>query len=334
MSWRPPERQEHTRIPDGVQPAPGPPVRPGRIDFGEVLGYRQDGRIRGEAIMRIRIQLRLVAVILALGAAGLAASAIQIGFADAAERAGWEDFLRTARIVDSVQLGGPEAVTSPWKLTLTKGEVTRFGLWKDIDLGPEQGGPDRWRFEIAAYRLDVLLDLGMVPPTVERAFQGRWGSIQLWVDKTESLKKRMAREAAVPQAGRTDWNRKAYLERAFDSLLANDDRNVNNILIADDDRMILIDHSRTFRTAEPFDKTLVFGAAGLQRTKDGTPYPFIPLPRAFVDKMRALDAKSVKDAVKGRLTAREIQALMVRRDLVLKEIEGLIREKGEAEVLY
>jgi hypothetical protein len=283
--------------------------------------------------MPVRITLRVLVVFLALAAANLAASVMQIGSADA-ERATWEEFLRTARITDSVQLGGPEAVTSPWKLTLSKGDVTRFGLWKNIDLDIEQGGPDRWRLEIAAYRLDVLLGLDMVPPTVERAFQGGWGSLQLWMDGTESLKVRMAREDVNPSGGRTDWERKGYLERAFDSLIANDDRNVNNILLGADDRMILIDHSRTFRTAEPFDKTLVYGSSGLMRTADGAPLPFLKLPRAFVGKLRALEAKSVRDAVKSRLTGREIQALLARRDLVLKEIDSLIRERGEAEVLY
>jgi hypothetical protein len=290
--------------------------------------------IRREGIMPVRIPLRLVAVVLALAAPGLAASVIQVGIADASERAGLEDFLRTARIVASVQLGGPEATTSPWKLTLSKGDVTRFGLWKDIDLDMSRGGPDRWRFEIAAYRLDVLLGLGMVPPTVERAFQGRWGSLQLWMGETESLKARMARGVDIREDKREDWNREAYLERAFDSLIANDDRNVGNILIGTDESMILIDHSRTFRTEGPFAKTLLYGASGLKRAADGTPFPFLKLPRAFVEKLRALDAKSVKEAVKGHLMGGEIQILLARRDLVLKEIDSLIRERGEAEVLY
>jgi hypothetical protein len=174
----------------------------------------------------------------------------------------------------------------------------------------------------------------MVPPTVERAFQGRWGSLQLWMEGTESLKGRMARGVDIIENKREDWNRKAYLERAFDSLIANDDRNVNNILIGTDDRMILIDHSRTFRTAEPFAKTLVYGASGLRRAADGTPHLFLKLPRAFVEKLRALDAKSVRDAVMGRLTGREIQVLLARRDLVLEEVDSLIRERGEAGVLY
>jgi hypothetical protein len=283
--------------------------------------------------MTNRFSFRVFAVVLALAAAGRTSSAPQIGFTDT-DRAGWEDFLRTAHIADSVQLKGRESVTSPWKLTLSKGDVTRFGLWKSVDLDLEQGGPDRWRFEIAAYRLDVLLGLDLVPPTVERAFQGTWGSLQLWMEGTESLKKRLEQEAANTAGGGTDWANKGYLERAFDSLIANDDRNVNNILVGTDERMILIDHSRTFRTAEPFAKTLVYGASGLRRAADGTPHLFLKLPRAFVEKLRALDAKSVRDAVMGRLTGREIQVLLARRDLVLEEVDSLIRERGEAGVLY
>jgi len=284
--------------------------------------------------MPVRIPLRLVAVVLSVAAAGLSATVIQVGFKDASERDGWEDFLRTARIVASVRLGGPEATTSPWKLTLSKGDVTRFGLWKDIDLEIEQGGPDRWRFEVAAYRLDVLLGLGMVPPTVERAFQGRWGSLQLWMGETESLKARLARGVDIREDKRENWIRETYLERAFDSLIANEDRNLGNILIGADESMILIDHSRAFQTEEPFAKTLVYGASGLRRTTDGTPYPFLKLPRALVVKLRALEAKSVREAVKSHLTGREIRVILARRDLVLKEIDSLIRERGEAEVLY
>jgi hypothetical protein len=284
--------------------------------------------------MPFRIDGRKVPLFLAISFAAGASVAAQVGLADASERAGWEDFLRTAQIVSSVQLIGPEAVTSPWKLTLSKGNVTRFGLWKDIDIDIDRGGPDRWRFEVAAYRLDVLLGLGMVPPTVERAFQGRWGSIQLWMEDTESLKKRMERGVDIAENKREDWNRESFLERAFDSLIANDDRNINNVLIGTGDSMILIDHSRTFRTADPFEKTLVYGASGLRRAADGTPYLFLKLPRAFVEKLRSLDAKTIRDAVKRHLTGREIQVLLARRDLILKEVDSLIRERGEADVLY
>jgi len=265
--------------------------------------------------------------------AALARPAGQLGFTDA-DRIGWEEFLRSARIGESVQLGGPGAVTRPWKLALSKGNVARFGLWKDIDLDAAQGGPDRWRYEVAASRLDTLLGLDMVPPVVDRAFQGRWGSLQLWVEDVETLQARMDRGADIPEAARVGFDRRTYLQRCFDSLIANDDRNLNNILIGADSRMTLIDHSRSFRSEEAFVKTLIFGASGLRRTREGAPYPFLELPRPFVERLRALDSKTVKAAVKSHLTGREVQALLARRDLILREVGDLIRERGESNVLY
>ena len=85
--------------------------------------------------------------------AGLAAPAGPAG-----NNAALEAFLKTAAIVDSVQLSGPDATSRPWKLTLVKDGVRRFGLWKNIDTDAF-GAPDRWRYEIAAYRLDRLLGL-------------------------------------------------------------------------------------------------------------------------------------------------------------------------------
>jgi len=267
-------------------------------------------------------------------AAVAAAAYAQIGYSDA-DRAGWEAFLLKAKIGDALQLHGQEATTSPWKLTLSQGDVTRFGLWKNVDRSADEGGPDCWRYEIAAYQIDKLLGLDMVPPTVERIFRSDRGSLQLWMDATVSLKSRMANGPDAPAVGAVEWNRKAYLQRAFDSLVANDDRNTGNILIADNDkRMILIDHSRTFRTAPPFDAALVYGAKGLMKAGDGTPHLFAELPRALVQKLRALDAQAVKDAVKSHLTSKEIRAVLDRRDLMLKEIDGLIKAKGEDKVLY
>lgn len=282
--------------------------------------------------MRNRAWLWTMAATMLSAVIVAAAPGGQIGIKDAAEHARWVGFLQTAKIGESTQMGGADAVTNPWKLSLNKDGVSRFGLWKDIDSAEDK--PDRWRYDVAAYRVDVLLGLDMVPPTAERRFQGRPGSIQLWMDGTETLKARTARGAGVPGSGTEVWNRKAYLQRAFDSLIANDDRNANNILVDAEGRMMLIDHSRAFRTVKPFAERLVFGAGGLMRNPDGSPYPFPKLPRAFVDRLRSLDAKSVKAAVKASLTAKEIEALLKRRDLILEEVEALVREKGEAEVLY
>ncbi|MCK7469675.1 MAG: hypothetical protein MZU95_01865 [Desulfomicrobium escambiense] len=51
--------------------------------------------------------------------------------------------------------------------------------------GVRGGFWEGWKYEIAAYVLDKLLGLGMVPPTVEKAMAGRPGSCQLWIEGTE-----------------------------------------------------------------------------------------------------------------------------------------------------
>ena len=101
----------------------------------------------------------------------------QFTAAELAARSDWETFLREAEIVDRVQMEREEGVTRPWKLTLRRGEVVRYALWKDAS-GIRGGFWEGWKYEIAAYLLDKRLGVGMVPPTVEKALDGRPGSCQ------------------------------------------------------------------------------------------------------------------------------------------------------------
>jgi hypothetical protein len=98
------------------------------------------------------------------------------------EREKWEQFLLEAKITDQSQpYSEQEAVTEPWRLTLEKDGITRFGHWKNPE-GRFKGYIDSWKYEIAAYRLDKLLELNMIPPTIEKRFQGNRGSCQLMVN--------------------------------------------------------------------------------------------------------------------------------------------------------
>ena len=250
-----------------------------------------------------------------------------------AARARWEGLLKTAKIADTAPMEGPTATTRPHRLSLENDGVLFAGLWKYVDnaLG---GVPDRWRYEIAAYRLDILLDLEMIPPTVEKRVGAEKGSLQLWVDDTSTLKTLTSQGASVPADNAEAWNRMAYLQRAFDCLIANEDRNANNILVTGDWRMILVDHSRSFRTAREFTEQLIFGAAGRMRGPDGNPILYQRLPRAFVEKLRALDAPAIKQAVKPYLNDKEIASVLARNLLVLREIEEAVKASGEAAVLY
>jgi hypothetical protein len=240
----------------------------------------------------------------------------------------WEEFLKAAEITASEQLTGSDAVTKPYKLTLEKDGVVRFGLWKNID-GRPGGYVDSWKYEIAAYKIDRLIGLDMVPPTVERRFHEERGSLQLWVDSQMSLKKKEDDKIKTPSYKVYPWNLATYLERAFDNLIGNEDRHMNNILITKDWGLYLIDHSRSFRTSRKFTDQLIYRKGGKEGDK-----LMLKLPRAFVEKIRKLDSASLREAVGEYLADAEIDACLKRRDLILKEVERLIKENGEAETIY
>ena len=243
-------------------------------------------------------------------------------------RGEWEDFLRTAEVVSSEQMTSREAVTSPWILTLRKGDLTHRALWKNPE-GRMGGFWEGWQYEVAAYLLDKHLGLNIVPPTVERRFRDQRGSCQLWVDGCMSLREREEKKIKMPPAKVFFWNRATYLQRLWDNLIANEDRHMNQILITPDWRMILIDHSRSFRTAGKFTKSLIYTA----KHREG-PKLMSELPRALVEKVGALDADTVRAAVGDYLSDEEIRAVVVRRGLILQEIDRLVKVNGEDKVFY
>ena len=247
---------------------------------------------------------------------------------EVAERAKWEEFLTTAEIVGQEQLKSSEAVTNPWRLTLKKEGLEHFALWKSIDVRTGRY-PDSWKWEIAAYQIDKLLELNMVPATVERRFRGDRGSIQIWAEAEMTLKQKMEKNIKTPSYKVFYWNRALYLQRFFDNLIGNEDRHQNNYLITKDWRLILIDHSRSFRTSKKFTKELLY----TEKHPEG-PMEMKELPRVLVDKLKALTPEMVKAAVGEYLTEDEVKAMFVRRDLMFLEIDKLVKKYGEGNVYY
>jgi hypothetical protein len=243
-----------------------------------------------------------------------------------AQREQWEDFLRTATLEAQRQMAGSEAVTSPFVLTLKKGDITHNALWKNAQ-GRMQGFIEGWQYEIAAYLMDKLIGLNMVPPTVERRKDGERGSCQYWVDGI-TLKDREERKIKMPSYKIFYWNRSTYLQRFWDNLIDNDDRHQNQILITKDWRMILIDHSRSFRDSKT-SKKLIY----TEKHREG-PKLMSELPRAIVEKAKTLTFDNIKSAVGDYLSDGEIRNILFRRDLILAEIDKLIKKNGESQVLY
>ncbi len=245
-----------------------------------------------------------------------------------AQREKIEEMLKTAEIIKAEEIG--EGVTKPWRLYLKKEEEEISGCWKNPE-GIQKGYLEGWQYEIAAYQMDKLLGLNMIPPTVEREFDGKKGSLQFWITSEFSLLDVM--EQGIPLPDRMPeaeiFNRGKYLTRAFDSLIANDDRTQQNIRYTKDWRTVLIDHSRAFRSSKKYCKRLLYGQNGMKEKQ-----LFRRLPRSFVEKVKALDFESIKNAVDPYLKDEEIKAILARKTLLLEEIEEMIKASGEKNVLY
>jgi len=248
-----------------------------------------------------------------------------------AQREQWEEFLKTADIVKSELIG--EGVTKPWKLYLKKGTIEKKAAWKNPD-ERHRDFVDSWKYDIAAYRLDKLIGLNMVPITIEREFKGKKGALSLWADNKYSLLEIMENNIPIPDWALKQTDDTKYITRFWDSLIANDDRTQENVRYTEDWRTILIDHSRAFRSSKENTEKLMCGANGIKRKDDGGPYLIQRIPRALFEKIKALDLAGLKQAIGPYLTDQEVEAIIARKPLLIKEIGEMVKKNGEKNVLY
>ncbi len=111
-----------------------------------------------------------------------------------------EEYLRTARIVRTEGTG--RGVTRPVRAFFEPGGPIGSMTWKAIPPGISHGYYESYKSEIAAYEIDKLLALGMVPPRVEREVDGKHGVAVMWIDGTKSFAD-LGGVPRPPPAGRT-----------------------------------------------------------------------------------------------------------------------------------
>lgn len=235
-----------------------------------------------------------------------------------------EAFMRTAKVVR--QRDAPSGVTRPLRLTLSDGAFTHDAVFQPIDerkhfFQPDFGKAemnfvDSWKYNVAAARLADLVGLAeMMPVTIEYRHRGKTGALAWWMDSLMNEGERLKKKIAPPDS--TAWNNDMFRQRVFMELVRDVDRNLTNVLISPQWRVIMIDFTRAFRLAETIRP--------LELTRGD---------RALLAKLEALSIEAVATATREYLTSAEVNAVMKRRDLILAHYRQLVQKLGEARVLY
>jgi hypothetical protein len=238
-----------------------------------------------------------------------------------------EEFLRSAEI-QQVKYFDTKGVTKPRRVVLSDGTRTLRAIFKDIDeyqpkkvladgdvLIPFR---DTFRHEIAAYEVDKLIGLDMVPPCVKRRIQRDVGSLCMWVEGTMTeWERKMERKIDPPDM--REWNDQMYTVRLFEQLIYDSDyKNISNLLVDPDFKIYKVDSSRAFRTNCKLRKE-----SSLPR-----------FSRSIVEGLRSLTREKAEARLGEWLTKGQINGLMARRDRILELVEERVAERGEAAVLY
>jgi hypothetical protein len=160
---------------------------------------------------------------------------------------------------------------------------------------------DDARRELAAHRVDRLLQLGLVPATVEREVQGQRGVLQARPDRTVTLADVQRDKLRV--GGWCALEPQYELMYGFDALIGNEARTADRILYDGAWMLLLTGHGQSFGTA----RTL---PAHLQARP---PSPGPELRR----RLESLDDATLAAALGELVTSRERKALLDRRNTLL-----------------
>ena len=236
-----------------------------------------------------------------------------------------EQFLLHAAVMETKYASG--GVTASAVATLRKDGLSHAAHVQVIDMykasyrlggRTEMDFRDSWRNNVAAYRLDRLLALHMIPVSVSRSHQGKAAAFTWWVDDV-LMTETERRDTKTPIPDVEAWNRELLAVRVFDQLIHNTDRNLGNLLVDKQWRLWMIDHTRSFK---------IFGD--------------LPDPASLGDRcdrhllagLRRLDRATLQAVMRGLLGPGQINGLLARRDRIVQFYEAQLAARGADSVLY
>jgi hypothetical protein len=238
------------------------------------------------------------------------------------------EFMLKAKVVKSKDVG--KGVTHPYRLTLSDGTLTHDAVFQSVDekstfanlkgtggAAAEINFVDTYRYNLGAEVVATLLGVEyMIPVHAERMWNGKKGSLSWWVENMMDEGERLKKGVKPPNPDA--WNKQMYRMRVFSALVRDTDRNLTNVLITSDWKIVMIDFTRAFRL-QPIVASF----------KD------LPMcDRGMFEKMKGLTKDGIRAASGDYLNPNEIEAVLKRRDLLVTHFEGLVKAQGEDAVLY
>ena len=234
-----------------------------------------------------------------------------------------ETFLKTAKIGRPRDI--PVGVTLPKRATLEGRGLKHDAAIQTADIhqptyttqkGTELNFRDTWKFNVAGYELAKMLKLNMVPPYVERRYSGGPAALSWWVNDAMMERDRVQKKLEPTEPRR--WNDEMLAARLFRELIGDYDFNQTNTLITKDWRVWIIDFTRAFRPT----KTLQY------------PDEVTRADRTLLANFRTLNRDTLRANLGKWLENNLVDAVLVRRDVLVGILDKQIAAKGEAAVLY
>lgn len=236
-----------------------------------------------------------------------------------------EQFLLKAEIV--ARRDTEKGVTDTIRATLSDGRIKHDAQIQTVDIqkmvfeagrASELNFKDTYRFNIGAYRLARLLGLTNVPMSVKRKYNGKNGAMTWWIDEVQFDEQGRLKQAAIlgPDPERT--SKQMHIMRVFDELIQNRDRNQGNMLWTKDWTLWMIDHTRAFRSGKELLK----------------PDQLTRCERSLFEVMQKLTLEDMTKAMGDVMLKDELEAVLARRDKLVKLFQDRIATRGEPAVLF
>lgn len=217
--------------------------------------------------------------------------------------ADFETFITAAPVERFADI--PIGVTRPRRAFFKQGGLAESVAWKVLPPRRVNGYWESYKSEIAAYELDKVLGMGMVPVAVEKRWKHEIAAAILWLAPVRSWKDVQWR----PKPEK--WDRQIDIMKMFDNLISNKDRNLGNLLVDEDWNVFLIDHSRAFIEGKQL------------------PARMTHVNRELWNRMLSLDEPTLATALGKWVDGRARRALLARRDKMKDLIDEMVRTSGE-----